>query len=163
LLVRAGYIRRAAPGGYTFLPLGKLVLDRLTELVRSEMLAIGAQEVHFPALLPAEPYRVSGRWEEHGDDIVRLRDRRGADHLLAPPHEDPVRRLVKDVYGPYPDYRVPRFRVQPKFRNEARPRAGLLRSREFLMTDSYSFDLDERGLAGSYAAHRDAYLRIFDR
>ncbi|HLU33917.1 MAG TPA: proline--tRNA ligase [Natronosporangium sp.] len=163
LLVRAGYIRRAAPGGYTFLPLGKLVLDRLTELVRSEMLAIGAQEVHFPALLPAEPYRVSGRWEEYGDDIFRLRDRRGADHLLAPTHEEPVTLLVKDLYASYRDYPVTLFQIQTKFRNEARPRAGLLRSREFLMKDSYSFDLDERGLADSYAAHRDAYLRIFDR
>jgi prolyl-tRNA synthetase len=163
LLVRAGYIRRAAPGGYTYLPLGKLVLDRIAELVRSEMAAIGAQEVHFPALLPAEPYQTSGRWTEYGEEIFRLRDRRGADHLLAPTHEEMVTLLVRDLYSSYRDYPVTLFQIQTKFRNEARPRGGLLRGREFLMKDSYSFDLDSAGLAESYAAHRSAYQRIFDR
>jgi prolyl-tRNA synthetase len=163
LLVRAGYIRRAAPGGYTYLPLGKLVLDRIAELVRAEMVAIGAQEVHFPALLPAEPYQASGRWTEYGEEIFRLRDRRGADHLLAPTHEEPVTLLVKDLYSSYRDYPVTLFQIQTKFRSEARPRGGLLRGREFLMKDSYSFDLDGAGLAESYAAHRAAYQRIFDR
>jgi prolyl-tRNA synthetase len=163
LLVRAGYIRRAAPGGYTYLPLGKLVLDRISALVRDEMAAIGGQEVHFPALLPAEPYQTSGRWTEYGEDIFRLRDRRGADHLLAPTHEEMVTLLVKDLYSSYRDYPVVLYQVQTKFRNEARPRAGLLRGREFLMKDSYSFDLDGAGLAESYAAHRSAYQRIFDR
>ena len=163
LLVRAGYIRRAAPGGYTFLPLGKLVLDRIAALVRAEMLAIGGQEVHFPALLPAEPYQISGRWTEYGDDLFRLRDRRGADQLLAPTHEEMVTLLVKDLYSSYRDYPVTLFQIQTKFRNEARPRGGLLRGREFLMKDSYSFDLDSAGLEESYAAHRAAYQRIFDR
>lgn len=163
LLVRAGYIRRAAPGGYTYLPLGKLVLDRVTDLVRAEMTAIGGQEVHFPALLPAEPYQTSGRWTEFGEQLFRLRDRRGADLLLAPTHEEPITLLVKDVYSSYRDYPVILYQVQTKFRNEARPRAGLLRGREFLMKDSYSFDLDTAGLAESYAAHRAAYQRIFDR
>lgn len=163
LLVRAGYIRRAAPGGYTFLPLGKLVLDRIADLVRAEMVAIGAQEVHFPALVPAEPYRTSGRWDEYGEDIFRLRDRRGAEHLLAPTHEELVTLLVKDLYSSYRDYPVTLFQIQTKYRNEARPRAGLLRGREFLMKDSYSFDLDQSGLDESYAAHRAAYLRVFDR
>lgn len=163
LLVRAGYIRRAAPGGYTYLPLGKLVLDRIAELVRTEMAAIGAQEIHFPALLPAEPYQTSGRWTEYGDDIFRLRDRRGADHLLAPTHEEMATLLVRDLYSSYRDYPVMLFQIQTKFRNEARPRAGLLRGREFLMKDSYSFDLDGAGLDESYAAHRSAYQRIFDR
>jgi prolyl-tRNA synthetase len=163
LLVRAGYIRRAAPGGYTYLPLGKLVLDRIAELVRAEMVAIGAQEVHFPALLPAEPYQASGRWTEYGEEIFRLRDRRGADHLLAPTHEEPATLLVKDLYSSYRDYPVTLFQIQTKFRSEARPRGGLLRGREFLMKDSYSFDLDGAGLAESYAAHRAAYQRIFDR
>jgi prolyl-tRNA synthetase len=163
LLVRAGYIRRAAPGGYTYLPLGKLVLDRITELVRAEMAAIGGQEVHFPALLPAEPYQSSGRWTEYGEEIFRLRDRRGAEHLLAPTHEEPVTLLVKDLYSSYRDFPVTLFQIQTKFRNEARPRGGLLRGREFLMKDSYSFDLDGAGLAESYAAHRAAYQRIFDR
>jgi prolyl-tRNA synthetase len=163
LLVRAGYIRRAAPGGYTFLPLGKLALDRLAGLVRQEMLSIGAQEIHFPALLPAEPYQTSGRWTEYGDDIFRLTDRRGAPHLLGPTHEEMVTLLVKDLYSSYRDYPVTLFQIQTKYRNEARPRAGLLRGREFLMKDSYSFDLDHAGLDESYVAHRSAYLRIFDR
>jgi prolyl-tRNA synthetase len=163
LLVRAGYIRRAAPGGYTFLPLGTLLLDRLTALVRDEMLAIGAQQVHFPALLPAEPYQTSGRWTEYGDDIFRLTDRRGAAYLLGPTHEEMVTLLVKDLYSSYRDYPVTLFQIQTKYRNEARPRAGLLRGREFLMKDSYSFDLDAAGLDESYVAHRSAYQRIFDR
>jgi prolyl-tRNA synthetase len=163
LLVRAGYIRRAAPGGYVYLPLGKLVLDRIAAIVREEMAAIGGQEVHFPALLPAEPYRTSGRWVEYGEDIFRLRDRRGAEHLLAPTHEEVFTLLVKDLFSSYRDYPVILYQVQTKYRNEARPRAGLLRSREFLMKDSYSFDLDAAGLREAYAAHRTAYQRIFDR
>ncbi|WP_433388957.1 proline--tRNA ligase [Micromonospora sp. KLBMP9576] len=163
LLLRAGYIRRAAPGGYTWLPLGKLVLDRVTEVIRREMAAIGDQEVHFPALLPAEPYRTSGRWTEYGDDIFTLADRRGAEHLLAPTHEELAALLVKDMFSSYRDFPVTLFRIQTKFRDEARPRAGLLRGREFLMKDAYSFDLDEAGLAAAYARHRDAYRRIFDR
>ncbi|MCL7459264.1 proline--tRNA ligase [Micromonospora sp. MSM11] len=163
LLLRAGYVRRAAPGGYTWLPLGKLVLDRVTEVVRQEMTAIGDQEVHFPALLPAEPYRTSGRWTEYGDDIFTLADRRGAEHLLAPTHEELAALLVKDLFSSYRDFPVTLFQIQTKFRDEARPRAGLLRGREFLMKDAYSFDLDEAGLAAAYERHRGAYRRIFDR
>ncbi|HEU4425347.1 MAG TPA: proline--tRNA ligase [Pilimelia sp.] len=163
LLVRAGYIRRAAPGGYTWLPLGKLVLDRVTEVIREEMVAIGGQEVSFPALLPREPYEATGRWTEYGPDIFTLRDRRGAEYLLAPTHEEMFTLLVKDLYTSYRDYPVILFQVQTKFRDEPRPRAGLLRGREFVMKDSYSFDLSEAGLAESYARHRVAYQRIFDR
>ncbi|MFE9915741.1 proline--tRNA ligase [Micromonospora sp. NPDC005553] len=163
LLLRAGYIRRAAPGGYTWLPLGKLVLDRITDVVRAELIAIGDQEVHFPALLPAEPYRASGRWTEYGDDIFTLADRRGAEHLLAPTHEEMAALLVKDLFNSYRDFPVTLFQVQTKFRDEARPRAGLLRGREFLMKDAYSFDLDEAGLREAYGRHRAAYQRIFDR
>jgi prolyl-tRNA synthetase len=163
LLVRAGYIRRAAPGGYTWLPLGKLVLDQVTRVVREEMAAIGAQEVSFPALLPREPYERSGRWDEYGPDIFRVRDRRGADYLLAPTHEEAFTTLVRDLCGSYRDYPLTLFQIQSKYRDEARPRAGLLRGREFLMKDSYSFDLSDDGLAVSYAAHRQAYQRIFDR
>ncbi|MET8256093.1 proline--tRNA ligase [Micromonospora sp. NPDC005205] len=163
LLLRAGYIRRAAPGGYTWLPLGKLVLDRITDVVRAELIAIGDQEVHFPALLPAEPYRTSGRWTEYGDDIFTLADRRGAEHLLAPTHEEMAALLVKDLFNSYRDFPVTLFQVQTKFRDEARPRAGLLRGREFLMKDAYSFDLDEAGLREAYGRHRAAYQRIFDR
>jgi prolyl-tRNA synthetase len=163
LLMRAGYVRRAAPGGYSWLPLGKRVLDRIAAVVREEMDAMGGQEVHFPSLLPREPYETTGRWTEYGPDMFRLKDRRGADFLLAPTHEEMFALLVKDLYASYKDFPVILYQVQTKFRDEARPRAGLLRGREFLMKDSYSFDLDDAGLAASYGKHREAYIRIFDR
>ena len=163
LLLRAGYIRRAAPGGYTWLPLGKLVLDRVTQVVREEMVAAGGQEVAFPALLPREPYDVSGRWTEYGDDIFTLTDRRGAEYLLAPTHEEMFALLVQDMTASYRDFPLTLFQIQTKFRDEARPRAGLLRGREFLMKDAYTFDLSDEGLASSYAVLRAAYQRIFAR
>ncbi len=163
LLVRAGFVRRAAPGGYTWLPLGKRVLDNVARIVHDEMAAIGGQEVHVPALLPREPYEQSGRWLAYGSDIFRLRDRRGADYLLGPTHEELFTLLVKDLYSSYKDYPVILYQVQTKYRDEARPRAGLLRGREFLMKDSYSFDLSDDGLDASYAKHRAAYIRMFDR
>lgn len=163
LLLRAGYIRRAAPGGYTWLPLGKLVLDRVTAIIREEMTAIGGQEVAFPALLPREPYDVSGRWTEYGDDIFTLQDRRGADFLLAPTHEEMFTLLVQDMTSSYRDFPLILFQIQTKFRDEARPRAGLLRGREFLMKDAYSFDLSDAGLATAYDQNRAAYQRIFER
>ncbi len=163
LLVRAGYIRRAAPGGYTWLPLGKRVLDKIAKVVHEEMAAIGGQEVHFPALLPREAYEESGRWLAYGPDIFRLKDRRGADYLLAPTHEEMFTLLVKDLYASYKDFPVILYQVQIKYRDEARPRAGLLRGREFVMKDSYSFDLTDEGLARSYGLHREAYIRMFDR
>jgi prolyl-tRNA synthetase len=163
LLLRAGFIRRAAPGGYTWLPLGKLVLDRVTQIVRAEMVAAGGQEVLFPALVPREPYDVSGRWSEYGDDIFTLQDRRGGDYLLAPTHEEMFTLLVQDMTSSYRDFPRTLFQVQMKFRDEARPRAGLLRGREFLMKDAYSFDLSDDGLEVSYAAMRAAYQRIFGR
>ncbi|MEV0713404.1 proline--tRNA ligase [Asanoa sp. NPDC050611] len=163
LLLRAGYVRRAAPGGFTWLPLGKLLVDRVTDLVRAELAAVGAQEVQFPALLPREPYETSGRWTEYGDGIFRLADRRGAEYLLAPTHEEMFALLVRDLCGSYRDFPVLLYQVQTKFRDEARPRAGLLRGREFLMKDAYSFDLTDAGLDASYATMRGAYQRIFDR
>ena len=163
LLVRAGYIRRAAPGIYSWLPLGLKVLNKVENIVREEMNAIGAQEVHFPALLPKEPYEATGRWEEYGDNIFRLKDRRKADYLLAPTHEEMFTLLVKDMYSSYKDLPVYLYQIQTKYRDEARPRAGLLRGREFIMKDSYSFTLDEEGLDEAYAAHRAAYLKIFER
>ncbi len=163
LLLRAGYVRRAAPGGYTWLPLGKLVLDRITGIVREEMTAIGGQEVSFPALLPREPFDVTGRWSEYGDDLFKLKDRRGADFLLAPTHEEMFALLVRDMTSSYRDFPLTLFQVQSKFRDEARPRAGVLRGREFLMKDAYSFDLSDAGLAAAYARHRTAYQRIFER
>ena len=163
LLVRAGYIRRAAPGGYTWLPLGYRVFQNVARVIREEMDAIGAQEVNFPALLPKEPYEVTGRWTDYGDNLFRLQDRRNIDFLLGPTHEEMFTLLVKDVYSSYKDLPVWLYQIQNKFRDEARPRGGLLRGREFSMKDSYSFDLDQEGLQRSYDAHRDAYIRIFER
>ncbi|MGY1847274.1 MULTISPECIES: proline--tRNA ligase [unclassified Blastococcus] len=163
LLVRAGYIRRAAPGGFSWLPLGFRVFRNVERIVREEMDRMGAQEVHFPSLLPKEPYEATGRWTEYGDNLFRLQDRRGVDHLLGPTHEEMFTLLVKDLYSSYKDLPLSLYQIQTKFRDEARPRAGLLRGREFTMKDSYSFDVDDAGLDKSYAAHRDAYIRIFDR
>ncbi|ALE07647.1 prolyl-tRNA synthetase [Arthrobacter sp. ERGS1:01] len=163
LLLRAGYIRRAAPGIYTWLPLGLRVLRKVEAIVREEMEAIGAQEVHFPALLPREPYEVTNRWTEYGEGLFRLQDRKGADYLLAPTHEEMFTLLVKDLYSSYKDLPLSLYQIQNKYRDEARPRAGLLRGREFIMKDSYSFDIDDAGLDASYMAHRGAYLRIFER
>jgi len=163
LLVRAGYIRRAAPGGYTWLPLGWRVYQNVARVIREEMDAIGAQEVHFPAMLPREPYEATGRWTDYGDNLFRLQDRRKVDYLLGPTHEEMFTLLVKDLYSSYKDLPVWLYQIQDKFRDEARPRGGLLRGREFSMKDSYSFDIDDAGLQRSYDAHRDAYVRIFDR
>ena len=163
LLVRAGYIRRAAPGIYSWLPLGYRVYRNVERIVREEMDAMGAQEVHFPALLPREPYETTGRWTEYGDNIFRLKDRRGLDYLLGPTHEEMFTLLVKDLYSSYKDLPLWIYQIQTKYRDEQRPRAGLLRGREFVMKDSYSFDLDDAGLDASYAAHREAYIKTFDR
>jgi prolyl-tRNA synthetase len=163
LLVRAGYIRRAAPGIYCWLPLGWMVLRNVERIVREEMAGAGFQEVHFPALLPRGPYEASGRWSEYGESLFRLRDRRGVDYLLGPTHEEMFALLVKDICTSYKDLPVSIFQIQTKYRDEARPRGGLLRGREFVMKDSYSFDIDERGLQASYDAHRAAYIRTFDR
>lgn len=163
LLVRAGYIRRAAPGMYTWLPLGMRVKAKVEQIVREEMNAIGGQEVLFPALLPKEPYEATGRWEEYGDGIFRLKDRNDADYLLAPTHEEMFTLLVKDHYSSYKDLPAYLYQIQTKYRDEARPRGGLLRLREFVMKDSYSFTVDDEGLDEAYAAHRKAYIKIFDR
>lgn len=163
LLVRAGYIRRAAPGIYTWLPLGLRVLAKVEAIVREEMESAGAQEVHFPALLPKEPYEITGRWQEYGPNLFRLKDRKGSDMLLAPTHEEMFTLLVKDLYSSYKDLPLTLFQIQNKYRDEARPRAGLLRGREFIMKDAYSFDIDDAGLEASYQAQREAYVRIFER
>ncbi|MFM1785307.1 MAG: hypothetical protein RLZZ108_331 [Actinomycetota bacterium] len=163
LLLRAGYIRRAAPGVYTWLPLGLAVKAKVEQIVREEMARAGAQEVFFPALLPREPFEVTGRWTEYGDNLFRLQDRKKADYLLAPTHEEMFTLLVKDLYSSYKDLPVCLYQIQNKYRDEARPRAGLLRGREFVMKDAYSFDIDDEGLKRSYQAQRDAYERIFTR
>ena len=163
LLVRAGYIRRAAPGIYSWLPLGLRVLRKVEAIVREEMDAIGAQELLFPALLPREPYEATGRWTDYGPNLFRLKDRREADMLLGPTHEEMFTLAVKDLSSSYKDLPLALYQIQTKYRDEARPRAGLLRGREFVMKDSYSFDVDDAGLQASYDAHRAAYVRIFDR
>lgn len=163
LLVRAGYIRRAAPGIYTWLPLGLRVLAKVEQIVREEMAAAGAQEIHFPALLPREPYEATGRWSEYGPNLFRLQDRRENDYLLAPTHEEMFTLVVKDLYSSYKDLPLALYQIQTKYRDEARPRAGLLRGREFIMKDAYTFDIDEEAHAAAYQRQRDAYERVFSR
>lgn len=163
LLVRAGYVRRTAAGIWSWLPLGKRVLANVERIVREEMDAIGAQEVLLPAILPREPYDATGRWDEYGPELFRLQDRKGGDYLLGPTHEEIFTLLVKDQASSYKDLPVILYQIQNKYRDEARPRAGILRGREFLMKDSYSFDTEDAGLAQSYALHREAYQRIFAR
>lgn len=163
LLVRAGYIRRVGPGIYSWLPLGLAVLRNVEAIIREEMLAIGAQEVQLPTLIPREVFESSGRWADYGDALFRLQDRRSSEYLLGPTHEELFTLLVKGESGSYKDFPLSLFQIQTKYRDEARPRAGVLRGREFTMKDSYSFDLDHAGLVRSYHAHRDAYERIFTR
>ncbi|MFD5337200.1 proline--tRNA ligase [Streptomyces hawaiiensis] len=163
LLVRAGYVRRTAAGIWSWLPLGKKVLANVERIVREEMDAVGAQEVLLPAILPREPYEATGRWDEYGPELFRLQDRRGGDYLLGPTHEEIFTLLVKDQASSYKDLPVILYQIQNKYRDEARPRAGILRGREFLMKDSYSFDTEDEGLARSYALHREAYQKIFAR
>jgi prolyl-tRNA synthetase len=163
LLVRAGYVRRTAAGIWSWLPLGKRVLANVERIVREEMDAIGAQEVLLPAILPREPYEATGRWDEYGPELFRLQDRKGGDYLLGPTHEEIFTLLVKDQASSYKDLPVILYQIQNKYRDEARPRAGILRGREFLMKDSYSFDTEDEGLAQSYALHREAYQKIFAR
>lgn len=163
LLVRAGYIRQVAPGLYSWLPLGLRVLRNIERVVREEMNAIGGQEILFPGLLPRGPYETTNRWTEYGDGVFRVQDRRGNDYMLAPTHEEFFTLAVKGEYSSYKDFPLTLFQIQIKYRDEARPRAGILRAREFVMGDSYSFDLDAAGLKAAYHAHREAYQRIFDR
>ena len=163
LLVRGGYIRRVAPGIYTWLPLGLEVLRKVEQVVREEMNASGAQEVLFPALLPREPYEATGRWSEYGPTLFKLKDRKDADYLLAPTHEEMFTLLVKDLYSSYKDLPTTLYQIQTKYRDEARPRAGVIRGREFVMKDAYSFDIDDVGLDVSYQTMRDAYEKIFTR
>jgi prolyl-tRNA synthetase len=163
LLLRAGYIRRAAPGIYTWLPLGLLVKAKIGKVIREEVANAGAQEVFFPALLPREPFEATNRWVEYGDNLFRLQDRKKTDYLLAPTHEELFTLLVKDLYSSYKDLPLSLYQIQNKYRDEARPRAGLLRGREFVMKDAYSFDVTDEGLRAAYQAQRDAYERIFTR
>ena len=163
LLVRAGYIRRIAAGIYSWLPLGVITLRNIENVVRQEMDAAGFQEVHFPALLPREAYETTNRWEEYGPSLFRLQDRKGGDYLLGPTHEEMFTLMVKSEYSSYKDLPLSIYQIQTKYRDEARPRSGIIRGREFVMKDSYSFDIDDAGLDVSYQRHRDAYISCFDR
>ena len=163
LLTRAGYVRRVAPGVFSWLPLGYLSYRKVEEIIREEMNAAGFQEVHFPALLPKEPYEATKRWSEYGPNLFRLKDRRGVDYLLGPTHEEMFTLMVKDLYSSYKDLPLVIYQIQTKYRDEARPRAGILRGREFVMKDGYSFDLNEDGLEKSYEKHRQAYIKTFAR
>jgi len=163
LLVRAGYIRRIAAGIYSWLPLGYITLRNIERIVREEMDRAEFQEVHFPALLPKEPYEATNRWSEYGPDLFRLQDRRGGDYLLGPTHEEMFTLMVKGEYSSYKDLPLTIYQIQTKYRDETRPRSGIIRGREFVMKDSYSFDIDDAGLQESYDNHRDAYIKTFDR
>ncbi len=163
LLVRAGYIRRIGAGIYSWLPLGVITLRNIERVIREEMDKAGFQEVHFPSLLPREPYEATNRWEEYGPSLFRLQDRKGADYLLGPTHEEMFTLMVKGEYSSYKDLPLSIYQIQTKFRDEARPRSGIIRGREFVMKDSYSFDIDDAGLDISYQKHRDAYVQTFDR
>ena len=163
LLVRAGYIRRVAAGIYSWLPLGVITLRNVESVVRQEMDAAGFQEVHFPAMLPRDPYEQTNRWTEYGPDLFRLQDRKGTDYLLGPTHEEMFTLMVKGEYSSYKDLPLSLYQIQTKYRDEARPRSGIIRGREFVMKDSYSFDLTDEGLVESYQKHRAAYIKTFDR
>ena len=163
LLVRGGYVRRIAPGIFSWLPLGYIVYRNIERIVREEMDAAGFQEVHFPSLLPREPFEQTNRWNEYGDTLFRLQDRKKVDYLLGPTHEEMFTLMVKGEYSSYKDLPLCIYQIQTKFRDEARPRAGILRGREFVMKDSYSFDATDEGLAISYQRHRDAYVSTFNR
>lgn len=163
LLARAGYVRKVAPGIFSWLPLGIKVLNKVETVIREEMEKIGAQEVYFPAMMPREPYEATRRWDEYGENIFRFKDRHGADYLLAPTHEEMFTLMVKDMYSSYKDLPVTIYQIQDKYRDEFRPRAGLVRGRQFVMKDAYSFTADKEGLVKAYEEERAAYRRIFDR
>jgi prolyl-tRNA synthetase len=163
LLIRAGYVRRIAAGIYSWLPLGVITLRNIERVIREEMDEAGFQEVHFPSLLPREPYETTNRWEEYGPALFRLQDRKGGDYLLGPTHEEMFTLMVKGEYSSYKDLPLSIYQIQTKFRDEARPRSGIIRGREFVMKDSYSFDIDDEGLEISYQNHRKAYVKTFDR
>ncbi len=163
LLVRAGYVRRIAAGIYSWLPLGVITLRNIERVIREEMDAAGFQEVNFPSLLPRDAYEATNRWEEYGPALFRLQDRKGGDYLLGPTHEEMFTLMVKGEYSSYKDLPLSIYQIQTKFRDEARPRSGIIRGREFVMKDSYSFDIDDAGLEVSYQNHREAYVKTFDR
>ena len=163
LLVRAGFVRRAAAGIYSFLPMGMRILDKIKRIIRDELDRAGAEEVLLPLVVPAELWQESGRWQEYGPELLRLTDRKGGEFCLGPTHEEAVVDLVRRDVRSYKQLPINLYQIQNKFRDEMRPRAGLMRGREFIMKDAYSFDADEAGAKVSYQAMFDAYGRIFSR
>lgn len=163
LMARGGYIRRVAAGVYNFLPLGLRVLQKIQSIIREELTAAGAQEVLMPAAVPAELWQESGRWDKYGPELLRFKDRKGADFCLGPTHEEVIVDMVRRDTSSYRQLPLNLFQIQAKFRDEMRPRAGLMRGREFIMKDAYSFDVDEAGALRQYDAMYAAYERIFRR
>jgi prolyl-tRNA synthetase len=163
LMVRAGYVRQLAAGLYIYLPLGQRVMNKINQIIREEMNAIGGQEVTMPVLNPAEVWLQTGRWDSIGDEMFRLKDRGGRDMCLAMTHEETMTWLAAHDLRSYRDLPQIWYQVQTKLRDEARPKSGILRTREFTMKDSYSFDCDEAGLDKSYQLHLDAYKKIYSR
>ncbi|MCB1284697.1 MAG: proline--tRNA ligase, partial [Microthrixaceae bacterium] len=162
LLIRAGFVRQLHAGHYSLLPLGLRSHNKVAAIIREEMDAIGDQEFSLPAMHPAALWQESGRWETMGAEMFRLEDRRGNELALGMTHEEVFTTLAREITS-YRDLPQSWYQVQTKFRDEPRPKAGLLRVREFFMKDAYSFDLDTAGLDASFEAHRGAYQRIFDR
>ena len=163
LMLRAGLVRKLSAGTYSYLPLGMRVLHKVIQIIRQEMTRAGALEVLMPALQPADLWKKSGRWEKMGPEMIRFKDRHGKERVLGPTHEEVITHLVTGELRSYRDLPKTLFQVQTKFRDEARPRFGVVRSCEFLMKDAYSFDRDEAGLSVSYERMYDAYTRIFSR
>ncbi len=163
LLVRAGYIRRCAAGVYSFLPLAVRALEKIKNIIREELDVAGAQEVLLPVAVPADLWNESGRWEQYGPELLRFQDRKGADFCIGPTHEEAIVDLVRRDVNSYKQLPINLYQIQTKFRDEMRPRAGLMRGREFMMKDAYSFDADDEAATVSYQAMYDAYNRIFTR
>ncbi len=163
LMVRAGYVRQLAAGLYIYLPLGQRVMHKINQIIREEMNAIGGQEVTMPVLNPAEVWQQTGRWDAIGDEMFRLKDRGDRDMCLAMTHEETMTWLAAHDLRSYRDLPQIWYQVQTKLRDEARPKSGILRTREFTMKDSYSFDCDEAGLDKSYQLHLEAYKKIYSR
>src|SRR6185437_14727027 len=159
LLTRGGYIRKVGAGIYDYLPLGLRVLRKIENIVREEMDRAGAQEILMPALLPAEYFKETERWDLYGDTLFRLKDRKGGDFHLGPTHEEIVTDIARREIRSFRDMPSTLYQIQTKFRDEPRPRGGLLRCREFIMKDAYSFDADEAGAKESYETMRRAYVR----
>jgi len=163
LMLRAGLIRKAAAGIYTFLPLGYRVVKKIIRIVEEEMDRAGGQEVLMPIVQPAQIWQESGRWDVYGEEMFRLKDRHGRDFCLGPTHEEMITTVVKNEVRSYRDLPLLIYQIQNKYRDEIRPRFGVMRAREFIMKDLYSFDIDEEGMNRSYQLMYDAYTRVFRR